>query len=328
MIISGDNFKTVCSIAKRAGLENARGMDATLLTEKNVDECLDKYDVFGRVTPDQKKMIVEHLQKKGHTVAMTGDGVNDVLALKKADCSIAMASGSDAAKNVSHIVLLDSNFASMPRVVAEGRRTINNVERSASLLLIKTIFTCILVVICIFMRSEYFYLPIHLSLITTCTISIPSFVLALEPNHNLVKGNFMLKVVGKSLPAALTVVFNVVMIVLYRGQFHLDSNLTSTLIVIMTGTTGFIFLNRLCRPFNAFRACLFGFLVLLFVYVIMFQSEFFDLSQISYGTIILYIVFAFASMWIFDKLNTLTEFIIKRIPYLSFLIFIRSSQKT
>ena len=312
-IISGDNFKTVCSIAKRAGLENARGMDATLLTEKNVDECLDKYDVFGRVTPDQKKMIVEHLQKKGHTVAMTGDGVNDVLALKKADCSIAMASGSDAAKNVSHIVLLDSNFASMPRVVAEGRRTINNVERSASLLLIKTIFTCILVVICIFMRSEYFYLPIHLSLITTCTISIPSFVLALEPNHNLVKGNFMLKVVGKSLPAALTVVFNVVMIVLYRGQFHLDSNLTSTLIVIMTGTTGFIFLNRLCRPFNAFRACLFGFLVLLFVYVIMFQSEFFDLSQISYGTIILYIVFAFASMWIFDKLNTLTEFIIKRI---------------
>jgi cation-transporting ATPase E len=258
-------------------------------------------------------MIVEHLQKKGHTVAMTGDGVNDVLALKAADCSIAMASGSDAARNVSHLVLLDSNFSAMPRVVAEGRRTINNVERSASLLLIKTIFTCILVVICIFMKSEYFYLPIHLSLITSCTISIPSFILALEPNHNLVKGNFMLKVVGKSVPAALTVVYNVVMIVLYRQSFRLDGNLTSTLIVIMTGTIGFIYLNRLCRPFNLFRACLFGALVLLFTYVIMFQSDFFDLSQITFDTTLLYFVFIFASMWIFDRLNAVTEWILKKV---------------
>ena len=312
-IISGDNFKTVCSIAERAGLKDVHGMDATLLTNENIDESVDKYDVFGRVTPDQKKMIIEHLQKKGHTVAMTGDGVNDVLALKKADCSIAMASGSDAAKNVSHLVLLDSNFASMPRVVAEGRRTINNVERSASLLLIKTIFTCILVVICIFMKSEYFYLPIHLSLITSCTISIPSFILALEPNHNLVKGNFMLKVVGKSVPAALTVVFNVVMIVLFRQSFHLDGDLTSTLIVIMTGTTGFIFLNRLCRPFNKFRACLFCFLVLLFTYVVMFQNDFFDLSQVTFDTVLLYIVFIFASMWIFDRLNFITEWCLKKL---------------
>ena len=312
-IISGDNFKTVCSIAKRAGLADVHGMDATLLNENNIDENLEKYDVFGRVTPNQKKMIIEHLQKKGHTVAMTGDGVNDVLALKKADCSIAMASGSDAAKNVSHLVLMDSNFASMPEVVAEGRRTINNVERSASLLLVKTIFTCILVVICIFMKSEYFYLPIHLSLITSCTISIPSFVLALEPNHNLVRGKFMLKVVGKSVPAALTVVFNVVMIVLFRQSFHLDGDLTSTLIVIMTGTTGFIFLNRLCRPFNLFRTCLFSFLVLLFTYVVMFQSDFFDLSQITFDTILLYIVFIFASMWIFDRLNKITEWILRKL---------------
>ena len=314
-IISGDNFKTVCSIAKRAGLSDVHGMDATLLTEENIDESLEKYDVFGRVTPNQKKMIVEHLQKCGHTVAMTGDGVNDVLALKKADCSIAMASGSDAAKNVSHLVLLDSNFASMPRVVAEGRRTINNVERSASLLLVKTIFTCILVVICIFMRSEYFYLPIHLSLITSCTISIPSFILALEPNHKLVRGKFMLKVVGKSVPAALTVVFNVVMIVLFRRSFQIDGDLTSTLIVIMTGTTGFIFLNRLCRPFNVFRGCLFGGLMLLFTYVVMFQSDFFDLSQVNFDTILLYIVFMFASMWIFDKLNVITEWCLKKLDY-------------
>ena len=312
-IISGDNFKTVCSIAKRAGIKDAKGMDATLLNSDNIDEMLEKYDVFGRVTPDQKKMIVESLQKKGHTVAMTGDGVNDVLALKKADCSIAMASGSDAAKNVSQLVLLDSNFASMPEVVAEGRRTINNVERSASLLLIKTIFTCILVVICIFMKSEYFYLPIHLSLITTCTISIPSFVLALEPNHNRVRGNFMLKVVGKSLPAALTVVFNVVMIVLFRNQFNIDGNLTSTLIVIMTGTTGFIFLSRLCRPFNWFRGGLFFALVSLFIYIVMFQSEFFDLSQVNFNTLLLYIVFAICSVWIFDKLNKGVDFLLRKL---------------
>lgn len=312
-IISGDNFKTVLSIAKRAGLSNAKGMDATLLNENNIDEMLEKYDVFGRVTPSQKKMIIESLQKNGHTVAMTGDGVNDVLALKKADCSIAMASGSDAAKNVSQLVLLDSNFASMPRVVAEGRRTINNVERSASLLLIKTIFTCILVIICIFMESEYFYVPIHLTLITSCTISIPSFILALEPNHNLVKGKFMLKVVGKSLPAALTVVYNVVLIVLFRQQFDIAHNLTETLIVIMTGTTGFIFLSRLCKPFNLFRGFLFTFLILLFTYVVMFQYEFFDLSQINFNTIILYIVFAFSSMWVFDKLNKVTDFILKKL---------------
>ena len=312
-IISGDNFKTVCSIANRAGLKNAKGMDATLLNEDNIDEMVEKYDVFGRVTPSQKKMIIESLQRKGHTVAMTGDGVNDVLALKKADCSIAMASGSDAAKNVSQLVLLDSNFASMPEVVAEGRRTINNVERSASLLLIKTIFTCILVVICIFMESEYFYMPIHLTLITACTISIPSFVLAMEPNHNRVKGNFMLKVVGKSVPAALTVVFNVVMIVLFREQFSLDHDLTSTLIVIMTGTTGFIYLSRLCRPFNWFRGILYGVLICLFTYVVMFQSAFFDLSQVSFNTIILYIVFAICSIWIFDKLNRLVDMVLKRL---------------
>ena len=311
-IISGDNFKTVCSIAKRAGLEDVQGMDATLLTIDNVDEMVDKYDVFGRVTPNQKKMIIESLQRKGHVVAMTGDGVNDVLALKQSDCSIAMASGSDAAKNVSQLVLLDSNFASMPEVVAEGRRTINNVERSASLLLIKTIFTCILVVICIFMKSEYFYLPIHLTLITACTISIPSFVLAMEANHSLVKGNFILKVVGKSVPAALTVVFNVVMIVLFRQQFLLEHDLTATLIVIMTGTTGFIYLFRLCRPFNLFRGILFGVLVSLFTYVVMFQSDFFDLSQVSFNTMLLYIVFGICSMWIFDKLNRIVDKILKR----------------
>ena len=309
-IISGDNFKTVTSIARRAGLADALGMDASLLTEDNICENVKKYDVFGRVKPEQKKMIVESLQKEGHVVAMTGDGVNDVLALKQSDCSIAVASGTDAAKNVSQLVLLDSNFSSLPKVVAEGRRTINNVERSASLLLIKTIFTSILVVICLFMKSEYFYLPIHLSLITSCTISIPSFILALEPNNERVKGNFILKVVSKSVPAALTVVFNVVMIVLFKDHFNIDANLASTLIVIMTGTTGFIFLFRLCKPFNTLRASLVTFLIALFIYILIFWYDFFDLSQITFNTTLLYILFAIASVHIFDRLNTFVKYIV------------------
>lgn len=310
-IISGDNHVTVCNIAKRAGLKNAKGMDARNLTDDNIDECLEEYDVFGRVTPEQKKKIVKTLQDNGHIVAMTGDGVNDVLALKQSDCSIAMASGSDAAKNVSQLVLLDSNFASMPKVVAEGRRTINNVERSASLLLIKTIFTAILVIVCIFMSSPYFYMPIHLSLITACTISIPSFILALEPNRERVRGNFMLKVISKSFPAALTVVFNVVMIVLYKNYFDISENITSTLIVMMTATTGFIFLYRLCKPFNILRGSLLVCLISVFVYAIFNHYDFFDLNQVNNGTILLYIVFAICSVYIFDKLNIVVGFILK-----------------
>lgn len=311
-IISGDNFETVTSIAKRAGLISANGVDARLINEDNAKEMVEKYDIFGRVTPEQKKLLINALKSNGHTVAMTGDGVNDVLALKCADCSIAMASGADAAKNVSQLVLLDSNFASMPKVVAEGRRTINNVERSASLLLIKTIFTSILVIICIFIKSEYFYLPIQLSLITTCTISVPSFFLALEPNTDLVKGNFMLKVVSKSIPPALTVVFNVVMITLFKEAFNLDSDLTSTLIVIMTSTTGFINLFRMSRPFNWFRGLLYFVLLNIFIYVILYQSAFFYLSQINFKTILLYTVFAICSIWVFDKLNNITAFILKK----------------
>ena len=310
-IISGDNFQTVASIARRAGLTDVNGVDARTITEENVFEAVEKYDVFGRVTPEQKKMLIKALQSQGHTVAMTGDGVNDVLALKCADCSIAMASGSDAAKNVSQLVLLDSNFASLPEVVAEGRRTINNVERSASLLLIKTIFTSILVCVCILTKSEYFYLPIQLSLITTCTISVPSFFLALEPNHNRVKGNFMLKVVSKSIPPALTVVFNVIMILLFRNQFNIDVDLTSTLIVIMTGTTGFINLSRICRPFNTFRTILYTILLSLFLYVIVYHSSFFYLSQINFNTILLYSVFYICSIWVFDKLTLSVDFILK-----------------
>jgi cation-transporting ATPase E len=312
-IISGDNYKTVASIAKRAGLEDAKGIDATTINDQNINNIVEEYDIFGRVTPDQKKQIIKALQAKKHTVAMTGDGVNDVLALKQSDCSIAMASGSEAARNVSQLVLLNSDFSSMPKIVAEGRRTINNIERSSSLLLVKTIFTLLLIFVCIFMKSEYFYVPIQLTLITSCTISIPSFILALEPNTELVKGNFMIKVVGRSLPAALTVVFNVIMIVLFEQQLGIDSNLTQTLIVIMTATTGFIYLFRICKPYTPIRVCLLAVLLAVFFYGIMFQYDFFDLHQVTFKTILLYIVFYICSIHIFDKLNNLIGKLLNKI---------------
>lgn len=311
-IISGDSYKTVVAVAKRAGLENIKGIDATLINENNIEEYTD-YDVFGRVKPHQKKMIIKALQNKGHTVAMVGDGVNDCLALKQSDCAVTFGNASDAAKSVSQIILLDSNFNNMPKVVNEGRRTINNVERSASLLLIKTIFTSILVIICLFMKSEYFYLPIHLSLITTCTISIPSFILALEPNNEKVKGNFMLNVIKKSIPPALTVVFNVVLITLFKKEFNIDPSLATTLIVIMTATTGFIFLFKLCKPFNVLRASMITILIGIFVYALLFWYDFFDLTSITFSTILLYIVFGTASIQIFTRLDNFTEYIINKV---------------
>ena len=155
-------------------------------------------------------------------------------------------------------------------------------------------------------------MPIHLRLITACTISIPSFVLALEPNRELVRGNFMLKVISKSFPAALTVVFNVVMIVLYKNYFDISENITSTLIVMMTATTGFIFLYRLCKPFNWLRAILLIFLIGLFGYVLLFHFEFFDLDQVNSGTMLLYVVFSICSVYIFDKLNMVVRIILNK----------------
>ena len=213
-IISGDNPITVSKIAKQVGVKNYdKYIDMSKITDK--DSMLDiatNYTVFGRVTPTQKKELVLALKSKGKTVAMTGDGVNDVLALKAADCSIAMQNGSDATKNVAQLVLLDSNFASMPKVVAEGRRTINNIQRSASLFLVKTIYSTILALMFLFMGEAYPFVPIQLTLISTVTIGIPSFILALEPNNARIRGNFLRNVISKSLPTGITVALNILII--------------------------------------------------------------------------------------------------------------------
>ena len=243
---------------------------------------------------------------------MTGDGVNDCLALKCADCSIAMANGSDAAKNVSQFVLLDSKIDNLPMILKEGRRSINNIERSSSLLLSKTIFTILLILVCIYLSTEYFFIPIHLTLITMFTIGIPSFVLALEPNNELVKGKFLQKVFLRSLPSALTVVFNVVIIALFERQFGLDSDLCNTLTVFLTATTGFIFLDNISRPYNLLRSILMIVLLLGFGYCSVFQYSFFNISYINEDTILVFIVLFICSLFIFDKLNTLSKYILRK----------------
>ncbi len=296
-IISGDNPLTVLNIAKKAGIkDDLKAIDASIINEDNVEELVVENDIFGRVTPRGKKLIILALKKLGYITAMTGDGVNDVLALKEADCSVAMASGSDAARAVSQIVLLDNNFASMPKIVAEGRRTINNIERSASLLLVKTIYTILIILTCLFTQNEYFFIPIQLTLITTCTIGIPSFVLALEPNTNIVSGNFILKIFKNSIPAGVTVFLNIVIIILFENAFALSDEVVNALAVLLTGTTGFIHLYKISKPFNLLRGFLFAFLLLAFLYGVIFQYSFFDLSSMNLQiALILFLLIIFSA---------------------------------
>ena len=302
-IISGDNVSTVLSIAKRVGLKDMKGIDVSNMDDEELRVCALKYQVFGRVSPTQKKVIVEALQNDGRVVAMTGDGVNDVLALKKSDCAISVASGSDAARNVAQLVLLDDNFDSMPHIVAEGRRTINNIERSASLLLVKTIYTVILILFSVFTLEKYVFIPIQLTLITTFTIGTPSFILALEPNNDLVKGNFLLKVVSKALPTAMTVVFNVILVTCFANVFDLTYEMKSTISVFLTTVTGLIYLYKICKPFTWLRGTLFFTMLFGFIYCLLFQNEFFNLLPISSISILIGFVLVIDSLYIYRRLN-------------------------
>lgn len=265
-VISGDNAVTVSNIAQKAGLPHAENYcDATTLhTDEEIAGAIEQYSVFGRVTPQQKLKFVQALKDHGHTVAMTGDGVNDVLALKEADCSIAMASGSDAARTVSNLVLLDSNFASMPQVVKEGRRSINNLQRSASLFLQKTIYSTVLGVLFIFLSASYPFEPIQLTFISSITIGIPSFILALEPNNERISGSFLANVLKKSFPSALTMILGVLFLMLFKGPLNLTNPQVSTLSVIVAFAVGFMLMFKLCLPFNALRGALFGTMVAAF----------------------------------------------------------------
>lgn len=255
-VISGDDPHTVAGIAQKVGVPHAdRFVDAaTLDTDERIAEAIEEYSVFGRVRPEQKKAFVRALQTAGHTVAMTGDGVNDVLALKASDCSVAMASGSDAARNVAQLVLVDNDFASMPKVVAEGRRSINNLQRSASLFLVKTLFSITAALLFILLPWQYPFVPIQVTLLSAFTIGIPSFVLALEPNHDRVRGHFLSNSVVRSIPGAICIVVTLIAVNLV-GHTLLDLSYpqTSTLCLLLTAFVGVLLVIRLSIPFTPIR---------------------------------------------------------------------------
>ncbi len=267
-VISGDNPLTVSKVAERAGLDGAdKYVDATELdTEEKIYDAVENYTVFGRVTPKQKKLFVTALKSRGHTVGMTGDGVNDVMALKEADCSIAMASGSEASRNVAQLVLLDSDFASLPSVVAEGRRVINNIERAASLFLVKTTFSVVLSLLLIVLGLAYPFEPIQLTLISGLFVGIPSFFLAIEPNDAKVKGSFLGKVFNKALPSGLTVATMVTIIgVVYRDVGIDVSAQVSTMSFYVTSLVSFITLLWVCMPYNKERLYLLAMCVVVYI---------------------------------------------------------------
>ena len=282
-VISGDNPITVAQVATRAGIENAdRYVDATTLsTEQDFEEAVKYYTVFGRVTPEQKRYLVRAFQKQGHTVAMTGDGVNDVLALKDANCGIAMASGSQAASQVAQIVLLNSQFSAMPAIVAEGRRVINNIQRAASLFLVKHIFSFALTLLLLFIDMPYPLLPIQLSLISTFTIGIPSFFLALEPNYARVEGKFMRNVIRRAMPGGLTNLTIVLLAGFFTSTFGLSNEQLNTICVWVMSAVGLVTLYHVSVPFTRLRLAVLAAMTAAMLFSLLVIPAFFDLPAFN-----------------------------------------------
>ncbi len=287
-VISGDNTKTVSSIARSVGIDIKGVCDARCINDDtNINEVVENNNIFGRVKPEQKRMLVKALKENGHIVGMTGDGVNDVLALKESDCGIAMNSGSDAARNVAELVLLDSNFNSMPEVVKEGRKTINNVQRSATLFLSKTIYASFLAILFLFINYSYPFIPIQMSLISSLTIGMPAFILALEPNHDRVSGKFLINVVSKAIPSGITTVINILILVLLGSLFKISSIQTSTIAVVITWYTAVLLIYRISKPLNLLRKSLLVFIIILFSLAIfvpflrsLYSLEFLDANSL------------------------------------------------
>lgn len=286
-IISGDNPITVSEVSKRVGVENAeKFISLEGLNEQQVIDAADNYTVFGRVSPEQKMILVKALKNKGHKVAMTGDGVNDILALKEADCSIAMASGSEATRNVSHLVLMNSNFASMPSVVAEGRRVINNIQKSSSLFLMKTLFTMFLSIFCLIMQTQYPFNTNQVLLLETCVIGIPAFFLSLQPNKEPIQGRFLPNLITNALPGAIVFTLNVIAMFVFNtivgtdGQYETMASLVVTL-------AGFLVLFKLCKPFDIYRSCLFlGMLIFASLLLAFIPWSFFDYVKLNLQNIL------------------------------------------
>ena len=310
-VISGDNARTVSEIAKQAGIENAdKFVDAAMLvTDEQLARAAETYTVFGRVTPAQKQKLVQAMQKAGHTVAMTGDGVNDILAMKDADCSVAMASGSEAAAQAAQVVLLDSDFARMPDVVLEGRRVVNNIERSASLFLVKNLFSLLLSVFSAVSFLTYPLEPAQVSLIAMFTIGIPGFLLALEPNYVRIEGNFLKKVLLRALPAALTDVLAVGALVICGEVFGLSDGDIATAATMLLAVVGFMILIRISKPLTKMKYAIILVNIAGLIFCGIFLKQLFALSDMSRICVLLMIIFAFAAESVFRNLSILGVFL-------------------
>ena len=296
-VISGDNPVTVSKVAAQAGIENAEHyVDAsTLQTPEEMKKAVLGNTVFGRVTPNQKRQFVQILKEAGHTVAMTGDGVNDILALKDADCSIAMASGSEAAAQASQLVLLESDFSCMPQVVLEGRRVVNNIQRSASLFLVKNIFSFLLSLISFVFMFSYPLEPSQISLISMFTIGIPAFFLAMEPNKNIIKGHFLTNVFLKALPAAITDAVAVGALVIFGRTFGVNSTDISTAATMLLAIVGFMILYKISAPMNKIRAGILGGCILGLLFCSIYLNDLFAITGMTTECVMLFVVFAIAT---------------------------------
>lgn len=308
-VISGDNPQTVSEVAKRAGIEGAENyVDATTLDSKaKIRDAVERYTVFGRVTPKQKQLIVKALQEAGHTVAMTGDGVNDILAMKDADCSVAMASGSEACAQAAQVVLLDSDFAKMPEVVYEGRQVVNNVGRSASLFLVKNIFSLLMSVFSALFMITYPLEPSQISLISMFTIGIPGFLLALEPNRERIKGHFMRGVLVRALPAGLTDVLAVGALVICGQVFSLPSEDIATAATLLLCVVGFMILIKISKPMSGIKYAIVIGNIAGLIFAGIFCHQLFALSAMSKVCVLLMVVFAFAAESLLRYLSLLVE---------------------
>ena len=309
-VISGDNPATVSQIAGQAGIAGAENYvdTSTLHTAEDYDAAVQQYTVFGRVTPEQKCELVNALHRAGHTVAMTGDGVNDVLALKDADCGIAMASGAEAACQVAQLVLLDSDFSAMPQVVQEGRRVINNIQRSASLYLTKNIMSLFLSLITFFAGFPYPFVPIQLSLIGALTIGFPSFVLALEPNHELVHGKFMQNVLRRALPGGLTNIVLIVGLELFTMAFTFERATLSTMATVLMGFVGILVLYYISRPLDWKRWLLLGSMSAALIITLLCFGDLFQISALDFqsGLVIsVFLMLAPSVIWFFERIFVL-----------------------
>ncbi|MCT0445316.1 cation-translocating P-type ATPase [Lactococcus cremoris] len=308
-VISGDNPQTVSAVAKRSGIMGAEHfIDANLLkTEEDLDQAIESYTVFGRVTPDQKRRLVQALKRKGHTVAMTGDGVNDILAMKSADCSIAMASGSDAATQVAQVVLLDSDFGHMTQVVTEGRRVVNNVQRSAILFLVKNLFSIILAIISAIFVFTYPLQASQLSLISLFTIGIPGFLLSLEENDKRIEKDFIKNVILKALPASLTEITAVLGVVIAGAAFKLTASEISTSAVILLAVVGFMILTKISAPLNRFKMGIIIFNIVGIILSGFIFNSLFSISKISLDSFVLVALLSLFSESLFRNFDSLLK---------------------